>query len=251
MCLESARTAARPVAGWLTDAEGELLFSLAAHCPPSATIVEIGSWQGKSTIWIASGARRIGGHVFAIDPHEGSLEDPAARTLEFLKTNLADAGVTDIVTPVVARSEEATGRVPVGCDLLFIDGDHTAPGVRRDLEIWVPNLRAGGAVAMHDVLNPAWTGPRRELIRLLWRTRTLKDVTFVDSIACARKVEMNTAADRIANVMAALALSAYAARPRNLPAPAARLLRWLAGFTRLKKNRRRGRSTVPPASAKP
>src|SRR6185295_15439005 len=147
------------VAGWLTDAEGELLFSLAAHCPPAATIVEIGSWQGKSTIWIASGARRIGGHVFAIDPHEGSLEDPSARTLEFLTANLAEAGVADIVTPVVARSEDAVGRVPARCSLLFIDGDHTAAGVRRDLEIWVPNVHAGGVVAMHDIINPAWTGP--------------------------------------------------------------------------------------------
>jgi hypothetical protein len=67
---------------------------------------------------------------------------------------------------------------------------------------------AGGIVAIHDVLNPAWTGPRTELTRLLWRTRTLKDVRFVDSIAYARKVEMNTATDRVANAMAAVSLSA-------------------------------------------
>ena len=234
--IERARVGARHVAGWLTDAEGELLFSLAANCPTSATIVEIGSWQGKSTIWIASGARRIGGRVFAIDPHEGSLEDPSARTLAFLKTNLAGAGVADIVTPVVARSQDAAASIPDRCHLLFIDGDHTAPGVRRDLDVWLPKVYVGGIVALHDVINPAWSGPRREFARLLWRTRALKDVTFVDSIAYARKVETNTAADRMANAVAALTLTAYGLRPRNLPAPIARGLRWLAGFTPLKKS---------------
>ncbi len=232
--IERARVGARHVAGWLSDAEGELLFSLAANLPQSATIVEIGSWQGKSTIWIASGARRIGGRVFAIDPHEGSLEDPSARTLTFFKTNLAGAGVADIVTPIVARSQDAMAGVPDRCHLLFIDGDHTAPGVRRDLELWLPKVHVGGVVALHDVVNPAWSGPRSELARLLWRTRTLKRVTFVDSIAYARKVETNTAADRMANAVAALVLTAYGLRPRNLPAPMARALRWLAGFTPLK-----------------
>jgi predicted O-methyltransferase YrrM len=233
--IERARAAARPVAGWLTDAEGELLFDLAANCPPSATIVEIGSWHGKSTIWLASGARLAGGRLVSVDPHEGSFEDPAASTLAILNTNLADAGVADLVTPIVARSQDARDSVSDGYDLLFIDGDHTAPAVRRDLEIWLPGLRVGGTVALHDVVNPAYAGPRRELARMLWRSRALGRVRVVDSMAYARKVEASTAADRVANAAAALALRAYGLRPKNLPAPAARILRWLAGFTPLKR----------------
>jgi predicted O-methyltransferase YrrM len=233
--IERARAAARPVAGWLTDAEGELLFDLAANCPPSATIVEIGSWHGKSTIWLASGARLVGGRVVAIDPHHGSFEDPAASTLAILKTNLANAGVADLVTPIVARSQDARDSVTDRYDLLFIDGDHAAAGVRRDLEVWLPGLRAGGTVALHDVVNPAWSGPRREVARLLWQSRALGRVRFVDSIAYARKVGTSTAADRIANAAAALALRAYGLRPLHMPALVARVLRWLAGFTPLKR----------------
>lgn len=233
--IEWARAAARPVAGWLTDAEGELLFDLAASCPPSATIVEIGSWHGKSTIWLAGGARLAGGRIVAIDPHQGSFEDPAASTLGILKANLANAGVADLVTPVVARSQDARDSVADRYDLLFVDGDHTAAGVRRDLEVWLPGLRVGGTVALHDVVNPACSGLRREVARLLWRSRVLGRVRFVDSIAYARKVGASTAADRMANAAAALALCVYGLRPGNLPAPAARVLRWLAGFTPLKR----------------
>src|SRR5262245_57693117 len=90
--LDRARESARQVGGWPTDAEGEILLRLAAQCPRPATIVEIGSWHGKSTIWIANGARLVGGRVFAIDPHEGSFEDPTAHTLNILNANLARAG---------------------------------------------------------------------------------------------------------------------------------------------------------------
>jgi len=240
--LDRAREAARDVGGWLTDAEGEILLQLAAACPPSAAIVEIGSWHGKSTIWIANGARLSGGHVFAIDPHEGSFEDPSAHTLAILNANLARAGVADLVTPIVARSHDAVGRVCGAYDFLFIDGDHTAEGVRRDLDDWLPNLRVGGVVALHDVISPASEGPRRELKRRLWRSRGLGRVTFVDSIAYARTTATAAATDRIANLSAAVSLAAYDRRPRRMPAPLSRALRWLAGFTPLKRHERLGRS---------
>jgi len=234
--LERARESAREVQGWLTDAEAEILLTLAAGCPPSGTIVEIGSWHGKSTIWIANGARLVGGRVFAIDPHEGSFEDPTPHNLAIMSANLAGAGVADLVTPIVARSHDAVGRISGRYDLLFIDGDHTAESVRCDLEDWLPNLKVGGFVALHDVVCPGWTGPRRELTRLLWRSRGLGRVTFVDSIAYARKTASSTAVDRLANLTAALTLAVYELRPRRMNVPVARTLRWLAGFTPLKRS---------------
>ncbi|MDO8793741.1 MAG: class I SAM-dependent methyltransferase [Vicinamibacterales bacterium] len=104
--LELARRTAATIDGWLTDREGELLFRLADQCPPGAVIVEIGSWKGKSTVWLASGVRDPGlTMVFAIDPHEQSLEDPNARTLEDLKANLARAEVSGRVVPIVATRQ--------------------------------------------------------------------------------------------------------------------------------------------------
>jgi predicted O-methyltransferase YrrM len=233
--IERARSAAADVAGWLTDAEGALLCTLANSCPPSSTIVEIGSFHGKSTIWLANGARTNGGRIFAIDPHEGSIEDPEQNTLPTLLRNLVRAGVEDIVTPIVARSSEATGFVDRPYQLLFIDGDHTDAGVRLDLDVWMPRLVVGGTVALHDVINPRYGGPRRALIRVLWRARDLGRVQFVDSIAYAPKVAVNTAGDRMSNALAAIALAAYGLRPSHIPPPFARGLRWLARLTPLKR----------------
>ncbi|WP_455277747.1 hypothetical protein [[Eubacterium] cellulosolvens] len=45
------------VEGWLTDKEGELLYKLAKQCTGKGVIVEIGSWKGKSTIWLGMGSK--------------------------------------------------------------------------------------------------------------------------------------------------------------------------------------------------
>ena len=96
---DAARTAAAAVDGWLNETQGEALFDAAARCSGRGAIVEIGSWKGRSTIWLAHGARVAGQRVFAVDPHVNSREDPGARTLE-------DPG---------ALSGETTGRVlPIG-----------------------------------------------------------------------------------------------------------------------------------------
>ncbi len=102
--LSEARRAADTVEGWLTPAEGELLFSLAVECPPAGTIVEIGSWKGKSTTWLGEGAGRTRGiQIFAIDPHEPYLADPSADSLRDLRANLERLDLTALVTPIVAR----------------------------------------------------------------------------------------------------------------------------------------------------
>jgi predicted O-methyltransferase YrrM len=78
--IEETRRAAKDVPGWLTDAEGELLFNLAKSCSGKGVIVEIGSWKGKSTIWMARGSQA--GHgvkIYAIDPHEGDSGAHATR----------------------------------------------------------------------------------------------------------------------------------------------------------------------------
>jgi len=63
------------VKGWLTFNEGVFLYNTAKNCNSKYVIVEIGSWQGKSTIWLAKGS--LAGNkarIYAIDPHTGSSE---------------------------------------------------------------------------------------------------------------------------------------------------------------------------------
>lgn len=75
MNIEETKKFANKAEGWLTDKEGETLYSLAKNCKGNGVIVEIGSWKGKSTIWIANGSKSGNKvKIYAIDPHTGSPE---------------------------------------------------------------------------------------------------------------------------------------------------------------------------------
>jgi len=146
--------------GWLADEEAMLLYDLAAACT-AGCIVEIGSWQGKSTVCLAFGA--ADGHrprVYAIDPHQGSPEvfGTGRDTFAGFQANLERAGVSDLVTPLVqeAATAAATFDQPIG--LLFIDGDHSAAAVWKDFELWGAKVINGGIIALHDTTMPDTPG---------------------------------------------------------------------------------------------
>ena len=122
------------IEGWLSDEQGRYLCAAAAATRGAGAIVEIGSWKGRSTSWLALGASRAGRRVHAIDPHEGSREDPSAHTLDAFLENLRRAGVSDTVEPLVMTSTRAAGVLTGPVELLFIDGDHSPAAVARDAE---------------------------------------------------------------------------------------------------------------------
>lgn len=235
--LERARTMAATIDGWLTDREGELLFRLAAACPPGLPIVEIGSWKGKSTVWLASGvADPSATQVFAIDPHQQSFEDPDARTLDDLKANLARAAIDDAVVPIVSAAHEVAATFGKQPGVVFVDGSHFEEAVRTDLDDWLPKLVDGGVIALHDVLNHRYTGPRRALRVMLWGSTQITGVQFVDSIAWMTKVGRNSPRDRCQNCFAVLLLFAYELKALGLPAPVMGVLRGIYRRTPLKRN---------------
>jgi len=167
--LESALAG---VEGHLNPAEGYALMQLAAHGAGTGEIVEIGSFMGLSTCWLALGAKSGGREpVTAVDHFKGSKEHQAGRRHEcavlveqgstyprFLE-NIERAGVKDQVRPVVATSEEAAKTWGRPIRLLFIDGDHRYESTRRDFELWSRFVVEGGYIAFHDV--DTWPGVTR------------------------------------------------------------------------------------------
>ena len=109
---DDAEHAADKVEGWLTKDEGRLLHKAAKKCSAKGAIVEIGSWKGKSTIWIAKGSK-AGKHarVYAVDPHVGSSEHKkmfgTVATFQDFKRNIKEAQADDIVSPIVKTSKDA------------------------------------------------------------------------------------------------------------------------------------------------
>jgi MMP 1-O-methyltransferase len=159
--------AAEAAPGFMPPAEGLALFDAAAQYSPVGPVLEIGSYCGKSTIYLAGGARAAGQLVVTVDHHRGSEEhqpgweyhdpslvDPATGrfdTLPSLRATLASAGVEDDVVAIVGRSADVARlwRTPLG--MLFIDGGHTEAAAQWDYEGWAPWVALSGALAIHDV----------------------------------------------------------------------------------------------------
>lgn len=138
------------VEGWLGKREGPYLYALAKIGSKKGAVVEIGSWKGKSTIWLAKGSQEVkGGKIYAVDPHVGGADQEQigyknVRTEEEFIANIRKAGVESMVVPVVKTSTEAVQgwNHPIG--LLWIDGDHSYESVHNDFFSWVPTLFWGG-----------------------------------------------------------------------------------------------------------
>jgi predicted O-methyltransferase YrrM len=184
---DDVRPLAASIEGWLSDAQGCALFRAAAATTGKGLIVEIGSWKGRSTAWLASGARLAGARVYAIDPHTGSREDPEAATLEAFRTNLAHAGLADVVDPLITTSAEAARALQGPIELLFIDGDHSYDAVRLDAELWLPKLVDGGIVMFHDVGTAGYTGPRRVFRESICWSSRFDRIERIGSMAMARR----------------------------------------------------------------
>jgi MMP 1-O-methyltransferase len=150
------------IAGWMGRNEAELLFELAAAVPPGQDIVEIGSYPGRSTVFLALGAQP-GRTIHAVDPHtSGCLQlrkGESIDTSKYFLQNIAEMGVEDRVEPHITFSVDAahtyTGR-PVG--LLFVDGNHSEKAVVDDGREWAVHMAPGCFVAFDDI---AWTGVAR------------------------------------------------------------------------------------------
>ena len=141
------------VSGWLTEFEGGLLTvtsTFVASRIPEPTIVEIGSYVGRSTVCLAAPLVGSSGRLYAIDPHEGKIDgrNEVGSTLAALRATLESAGVADVVDVIVAKSTDVKWTKPI--HFLFIDGWHNEASVRADFEHFAPHVVMGGFVAFHD-----------------------------------------------------------------------------------------------------
>ena len=198
MDFSKIKKATETVEGFLSDAEGKTLYTLAKEHSGKGTIVEIGSWKGKSTIWLANGSRDGGkARIVAIDPHTGSPEHGRVNTLQEFKRNIKQAKVKDIVTTIVKTSEQASKDFKEKVGLLFIDGNHDYDFVKTDFKVWEPKVVEHGAIAFHD--SHLWGGPKKVVREFVASSNRFRNIKFVDSITYAEKVRQNSFGDRMKN----------------------------------------------------
>lgn len=146
------------VQGWMSPGQASTLYDSARGCPEDGTIVEIGSFQGRSTIVLASAAPNSA-RVIAIDPHAGNdrgpqeidgFADAAADDHAIFNANLERAGVADRVRHVRMFSDAALDVVEGPIDLLYIDGAHRYGPARADIKDWGDRVTDGGTMLIHD-----------------------------------------------------------------------------------------------------
>lgn len=143
----------KPVAGWLYRDEAQLLYSLASSAWLPGCIVEIGSYQGKSTIMLASAAKAHNHKVYAVDPHaefDNGIDHYGPQDRVAFLDNVIRSGFADTIIPVgLPGAVVAQGwQEPIG--LLFVDGNHSYEAVKADIEQWVHHVAGGGYIAFHD-----------------------------------------------------------------------------------------------------
>ncbi len=175
------------VEGWFGKDEARLLYQLAGNADPAGCIVEIGSWQGKSTIWLAAGARTgRGAHVVSIDPHIGTeLRVEGETTEPALRANLARSGLDDFVEIIVSTSAEAAASWSRPVSLLWIDGDHSYEGVLHDVDLWEPHLLPEATIALHDTF--VMDGPEQVVRRRLIAPKGYTAFVHAQTTTAARR----------------------------------------------------------------
>lgn len=189
--LKYIRQLTDSVDGWLGRREGPYLYALAQIGSQLGAVVEIGSWKGKSTIWLAGGCGSAPeAKFYAIDPHEHGSEEEFRR-------NMKRAGFDSLVCAIVKPSMEALKlwNQPIG--LLWIDGDHRYESVKSDFLGWEPFVVEGGIIALHDTYS--WEGVRRVVDEEILRSDRFKVLGQLDSILAVSKVARLSFQDRIKN----------------------------------------------------
>jgi MMP 1-O-methyltransferase len=163
------------IKGFLDERESDCLYELTLEASKKGPCLEIGSYCGKSAVYIGTACKKNSTVLFSLDHHQGSEEqqpdeeyfDPELLNIEtgkidtlpfFLKT-LAIFELEDTVIPIVGLSETIGMTWQTPLSLIFIDGSHAYKSVLKDYQIWADHLIIGGYLVFHDIFpDPAKGG---------------------------------------------------------------------------------------------
>jgi predicted O-methyltransferase YrrM len=200
--------AARSARGFMPDDEGEALHRAAATLPADVAgpLVEIGSYCGKSAIYLGAAARAAGRVLLCVDHHRGSEEnqpgwewhepdlvDPEVGLIDTLprfRRTVFEAGLEGTVVAVVGDSPTVARLLAPAAALVFIDGGHGTEPAHADYEAWAPKVAAGGRLVIHDVFpDPADGGrPPYEVYLRALRSGRFAELSATGSLRVLERV---------------------------------------------------------------
>ena len=193
-------TAAEAAKGFMPTDEGLALYETALAYADRGPIVEIGTYCGKSTVFLGAAARVSGAKVVTVDHHRGSEEhqegweyhdptliDPVTKrfdTLPHFRRTITEAGLDDEVIAIAGASVAVAAIWGTELGMLFIDGGHSEEAAQNDYEGWTPHIAVGGALVIHDVFpDPADGGrPPYNIYRRALDSGRFEEVRVVGSM---------------------------------------------------------------------
>ena len=194
------------VKGFLNDKEAKKLQELFLNVHHLGSVLEIGTYCGKSTLNFAVVAKKIDGLIYTVDHHTGSEEhqlgeeyhdeDLYDRRLEkfntlpeFLK-NLRSSNLGNYIVPILSKSSEASKTFSESISLLFIDGGHSREAALGDYNFWKEKICSGGLLVIHDVFpNPLDGGrPPFEIYSEAQKSMQFEDLGIFETLGILKKI---------------------------------------------------------------
>lgn len=188
--------------GFMPEDEGLFLHRWALAQLPTGPALEVGSYCGKSAVYLGAAAREVGSVLFAVDHHHGSEENQAGwehhdtdvvdpetgrmDTLPFFRRTIEHAGLEEHVVAVVGQSGAVGRHWGTPLALLFIDGGHGVEPARTDFESWVHHVAVGGVLVIHDVFPDPADGGRPPYEQIYLPTLARGDFEEVDALGSMR-----------------------------------------------------------------
>jgi predicted O-methyltransferase YrrM len=194
------------VKGFLSDKEAKKLQELFLNVHHLGSVLEIGTYCGKSTLNFALIAKKIDGLVYTVDHHTGSEEHQLGEeyhdedlydkrvkkfnTLpEFLK-NLRSSNLDKFIIPIISKSSDASKTFSELISLLFIDGGHSLEAALSDYNSWKDKICSGGLLVIHDVFpNPQDGGrPPFEIYSKAQKSKQFEDLGIYETLGILKKI---------------------------------------------------------------
>lgn len=194
------------IKGFLAGDEAQALYDQALAVSTRGPVLEIGSYCGKSTLYLGLACQQTGSTVFALDHHRGSEEhqlgeffhDPdlydasegIMDTFREFRRNIRSAGLDETVVPIVASSEATSRHWQTPLAMVFIDGGHSLDAALTDYRCWMPHLQRNGILAIHDLFSNAHAGGQAPyaIYRMAKASGLFEDLGQVNSLGLLRRL---------------------------------------------------------------
>jgi predicted O-methyltransferase YrrM len=194
------------VKGFLNDKEAKKLQELFLNVHHLGSVLEIGTYCGKSTLNFALAAKKIDGLIYSVDHHTGSEEHQLGEeyhdkdlydkrlekfnTLPELLKNLRSSNLGKYIIPILSKSSEASKTFSELISLLFIDGGHSLEAALSDYNSWKDKICQGGLLVIHDVFpNPQDGGrPPFEIYSKAQKSKQFEDLGIYETLGILKKV---------------------------------------------------------------